>query len=231
MEPDFWHQRWQRGETGWHQSEPNFHLREHWPRLEVRPGERVFVPLCGKTLDMLWLAGEGYRVVGVEVSPVAVVSFFRENGLKPKVTERSSFQRFRVDELEILCGDFFDLVSKDLEGVTATFDRASLIALPPGMRPVYARHLQKILPAPGRILLITLDYDQTEMEGPPFSVTELEVRRLLGEGFDVRPLADLDIWSENPGFQERGLSRLRERVYALDARPRQGHPEETESAF
>ena len=218
MDPDFWHQRWQRGETGWHQDEINLHLQEHWPRLGVAPNEQVFVPLCGKSLDLLWLAGQGHPVLGVEISPVGVEAFFAENGLEPQVTDASPFRRYRVDELTVLCGDFFALTPDHLQGVTAVFDRASLIALPPELRPRYAEHLQGLLRPETRILLVTLDYDQAEMAGPPFSVSEGEVRRLLGGRFDIRRLAELDVWAENPRFQQRGLSRLLERVYALHPR-------------
>jgi thiopurine S-methyltransferase len=215
MTPNFWHQRWQRGEIGWHQNEINLHLQEHWSGLGAKPGERVFVPLCGKTLDLLWLAGEGHHVLGVEISPIAVESLFEENGLAPEVTDEPPFRRYQVDELTVLCGDFFDLTPAHLEGVSTVYDRASLIALPPDMRPRYAEHLLGLLRPQARILLITLDYDQAEMAGPPFSLSEGEVRHLLGGRFDIRRLAELDVWAENPRFQQRGLSRLSELVFGL----------------
>ncbi len=140
----------------------------------------MFVPLCGKSLDLLWLAGQGHPVLGVEISPVGVESFFQENGLKPQVTDAPPFRRYQVDELTVLCGDFFALTPGHLQGVTAVFDRASLIALPPELRPRYAEHLQGLLRPETRILLVTLDYDQAEMAGPPFSVGEDEVRKTPG---------------------------------------------------
>ena len=218
MTPSFWHQRWQRGETGWHQDEVNLHLQQHWPRLGAQPGECVFVPLCGKTLDLLWLAGQGLRVLGVEISPIAVESFFEQNGLNPDVVDEPPFRRYRVDELDLLCGDFFDLTPDHVAGVTAVFDRASLIALPPDTRPRYAAHLQRLMTPSTRILLVTLDYDQSEMAGPPFSVSEAEVRVLLGRRFDIRRVAEQDVWAENPRFRQRGLSRLLELVFELHPR-------------
>jgi thiopurine S-methyltransferase len=218
MQPEFWHERWRRGEIGWHQQEINLHLQEHWPPPETTRDTRIFVPLCGKTLDLLWLAGEGHRVLGVEISPIAVAAFFSENGLDPTVTDEPPFRRYRVDEIEILCGDFFDLAPEQLSGVGAVFDRASLIALPPKMRPRYARHLQGLLAPETRILLVTLDYEQSEMDGPPFSVTEAEVRALLGERFEISKLDELDVWAENPRFRQRGVTGLVEQVYGL--RPR-----------
>jgi thiopurine S-methyltransferase len=217
VNPDFWHERWCRGEIGWHASETNVHLQEHWPRLGVAPGEPVFVPLCGKSLDLLWLAGQGHHVLGVEISGLAVDAFFSENALSAKITEEPPFLCYRAAELEILCGDFFDLTGTQLGGVTALFDRASLIAMPPESRLRYGAHLQGLLPPEARGLLITLEYDQEEMSGPPFSVEEGEVRALLGGRFDIRRLARVDVLAENQRFRERGLTRLVEQVYALES--------------
>jgi thiopurine S-methyltransferase len=215
MNPDFWHERWRRGEIGWHRNEINVHLQEHWPRLAVRPGERVFVPLCGKSLDLLWLAGEGHRVLGVEISTLAVDTFFDENALSPEILDEPPFRRYRAAEIEILCGDFFDLAQVHLDGVTAVLDRASLVAMPPAMRSQYAEHLQGLLPDGAVSLLIAFDYDQSQMEGPPFSVQGVEVRRLFGARFDIEPVARVDVLAENEQLRQRGLSTLAEQVYVL----------------
>jgi thiopurine S-methyltransferase len=215
MNPDFWHERWRQGETGWHETEINVHLSEHWPRLGVNAGERVFVPLCGKSSDLLWLAGEGHRVLGVEISRLAVEAFFTENALHTSISEEPPFLRYRAAELEILCGDFFDLTKAHLAGVRGVYDRASLVALPPEMRPGYAEHLQALLGADVKVLLITFDYDQSEMSGPPFSVTENEVRELFGDRFDMEPVARKDVLAENDQFRQQGLSHLLEQVYVL----------------
>lgn len=168
MDPSFWHHRWQENRIGFHQNQINFHLERFWPQLNVPSGERVFVPLCGKSLDMLWLASQGYRVFGVELSPIAVSDFFRENGLTPKVEKSGAFERYRYGEIEILCGDFFNLETSHLKDVRGVYDRASLIALPSEMRFEYAGHLRRILPGRPPILLITLDYPKEARQGPPF---------------------------------------------------------------
>jgi thiopurine S-methyltransferase len=218
MQPEFWYERWQRGEIGWHLKEVNAHLEQHWHRLGTPAGAQVLVPLCGKTRDLLWLGAQGYRVLGVELSPIAVEAFFAENGLSPQVSAEGPFRRYQVDEIAILCGDFFHLSAAGVGGVSAVYDRASLIALPPALRGRYAEHLTAIAPAGTEGLLITLEYPQAEMDGPPFSVAEPEVTALFGRAFALSRLDDLDVLAENPRFRERGLSRLREKVYHLRRR-------------
>ncbi|AGA89687.1 thiopurine S-methyltransferase, Se/Te detoxification family [Thioflavicoccus mobilis 8321] len=217
MQPDFWHARWQRGETGWHEEQINVHLQQLWPRLGLAAETRVFVPLCGKSRDLLWLAGRGHRVLGVELSEIAVQAFFDEQGLRPKIDDEPPFRRYAVDEMTLLCGDFFDLRPEHLAGISAFYDRASLIALPPALRGRYATHLKTLLPATTG-LLITLDYDQTKMAGPPFSVQPGEVERLFGDRFTLTAMADLDLIGESPKFRQRGLTTLREHVWRLDPR-------------
>ncbi|MBK1719512.1 thiopurine S-methyltransferase [Thiocystis violacea] len=218
METQFWLDRWQRREIGWHLDEINAHLQEHWPRLGLERETQVFVPLCGKTLDLIWLVSQGHRVVGVEISETAVEAFFAEQGLSPRITETPPFRRYQMDELTLLCGDFFDLEPAHLEGVGGIFDRASLIALPPPMRDRYARHLRRLFPSPIDSLLITLDYDQEQMSGPPFSVQPDEVGRLFEDRYRIEALANFDALDDSPNFRRRGLTRLRERVYWLKPR-------------
>jgi thiopurine S-methyltransferase len=218
MTPEFWLDRWQRGDIGWHLTEINLHLQAFWPRLGLAPETLVFVPLCGKTLDLLWLMSRGHRVLGVEISEQAVKELFAEHGLVPRVTDAPPFRLYQVDELRILAGDYFALTPRHLEGVGAVFDRASLIALPPEMRPEYAAHFKTIVPHSAASLLITLDYDQTEMTGPPFAVGRDEVERLLADRYEIQALADFDIIEESPGFRRRGLTALSEQVWHLAPR-------------
>ena len=219
MNPDFWHERWQRNEIGFHQHEINSHLQDFWGQLAVPAGGLVFVPLCGKSRDLLWLRARGYRVLGVELSPIAVRDFFVENALTPQVTRQGAYERHEADGLAILCGDFFDLTPELLQGVGGVYDRASLIALPPELRTRYAGHSAAILPAVAGILLVTMEYPQNEMSGPPFAVREEEVRRLYANRYTVGNLFSKDILAENPRFRERGLSALAEKVYRLAPRP------------
>ena len=215
MKTDFWLERWERQEIGFHQDEFNPHLLQHWKELSLAPGATVFVPLCGKSRDMLWLRQQGYAVRGVEISRIAAQAFFAENGYVPRRIAGDGFEHYEGDDIHILCGDFFDLSTDDLKGVSAVYDRASLVALPPEMRERYANHLMKILPAGTKMLLLTFDYPQSEMSGPPFAVSTGEVESLYGDRATVRLLAQHDTLPQNPRFQQRGLSRLQESVFLM----------------
>lgn len=218
MEKGFWLERWERTEIGFHQNEVNPSLKRFWKELNVAPGSEVFVPLCGKSLDMVWLREQGSYVLGVELSPVAVKDFFHEQALAYEHASSGAFDNYLAEGYCLACGDFFDLSENDLAQVAGVYDRASLVALPPGMRERYARHLVGILPAGTRILLVALDYPQDQMSGPPFAVTEAEVRALYGAYADIRLLASEDVLDENPRFRQRGLSRLVENVFVLTLR-------------
>jgi len=215
MEKSFWHARWQANEIGFHQAEINAHLQNYWPTLHVEQGGCVFVPLCGKSRDMLWLAGQGQRVLGVELSPIAVADFFEENALTFSAQADTRFVRRQADEITLLEGDFFDLTAADTQGLTAVYDRASLIALPPSMRKRYAQQMVALLPSGVPVLLIALDYPPQEMDGPPFAVSAAEVAALFATDFHIEPLGGQDILMDNPRFQARGLTRLYEQVFRL----------------
>ena len=218
MELSFWHDRWERTEIGFHQQEINVHLQQFWNRLGLRPGQPVFVPLCGKSRDLLWLAGEGYPVIGVEISPIAVEAFFQENGLHPHRWREGAFEIWEQDEVRILLGNFFALEPQHLAMIAGVYDRASLIALPPTMRERYARHLDAILPSGKRTLLMTLEYDQTVLTGPPFAVGEAEVRTLYEATHEIELLHTRDALSDESRWRDRGLTWLLERVYRLTHR-------------
>ena len=213
MEPKFWRERWARNQIGFHLPEVNPYLQRHWPPLAE--GAKVLVPLCGKSLDLMWLASQGLRVVGVELSEQAVEAFFSEQNLTPRITERGMFKVYQADSIEIWCGDFFALGAEVLADCTAFYDRAALIALPPLMRAQYADHLNTWLPSGCQGLLITLDYEQVQKAGPPFAVTDEEVQLLIGERWALQVLQEQDILGESWKFVQDGVTRLEERVYQL----------------
>ena len=218
MNKEFWLERWERAEIGFHQNDVNPYLLRYWKELQPAPGGEVFVPLCGKSLDMLWLRQQGCKVLGVELSPIAVRDFFAENGMALAHSRSGQFDCCEADGIRILCGDFFDLRKEDMAKVSAVYDRASLIALPPEMRERYARHLADILPPGTQILLVTVDYPQAEMQGPPFAVSVSEVEALYGKCAGIRLLAGEDVLEQNPRFRQRGVSRMQENIFLLTVR-------------
>jgi len=215
MEPTFWQERWARNQIGFHLPEVNPYLQRHWPQLALAEGSKVLVPLCGKSLDLMWLASHGLRVMGVELSEQAVEAFFSEQNLVPRVTRRGAFTVYQADLIEVWCGDFFALDAEALVGCAALYDRAALIALPPLMRAQYAEHLSRLLPSGCQGLLITLDYDQTQKAGPPFAVTDEEVKVLFGSDWTLKVLQEQDVLQESWKFVQEGVTQLDERVYRL----------------
>ena len=218
MDPDFWHARWQEGRIGFHQERPTPLMLEHWPTLGLAPGMKVFVPLCGKSNDMAWLASQGLRVLGVELSSRAVEAFFDEHGLQPGVQATRYGTHYAAGGIEIICGDAFGLDAGVLGDCDAVFDRAAIIALPRALRERYVQELYARLPARCRGLLITLEYPQHEKDGPPFSVDADEVRELYARDWDVRMLDRRDILAEQPGFVAEGVTSLHTAAYRLDRR-------------
>jgi thiopurine S-methyltransferase len=215
MQAEFWLQRWREGRTGFHHERPMPLLLEHWPSLALPKGSRVLVPLCGKTLDMPWLAAQGHRVLGVELSPLAVAQFFAEHGLVPERHASPMGVRHVAGDIEIIQGDVFGLDDATLAGCDAVYDRAAVIALPAPMRERYAREVYARLPTGCRGLMITLEYPQAEMDGPPFSVDGGQVEALFEADWSIGLLERRDILAAQPKFQEAGVSSLHTSVYRL----------------
>jgi thiopurine S-methyltransferase len=215
MQADFWHQRWASNQIGFHQPQASPYLSRFWPDLKLAPQSRVLVPLCGKSLDLRWLVEQGYRVLGVELSEKAIEAFFSEQQMSASISQRGAFKVYAGEGIELWCGDIFALRAEDVAGCTALYDRAALIALPPVMRERYVAHLGSVLPAQCRGLLITLDYDQSKIDGPPFAVADAEVRRLLSPRWGIETLQIAEV--ERSAKQlERGVERMEERVYRLE---------------
>jgi thiopurine S-methyltransferase len=214
MDPSFWHARWQANDIGFHQPEYHALLQTYWPRLALPAGSAVFVPLCGKSLDMVWLAERGHRVIGAELSELAIDAFFAERALQPEVREVGSFKVKSAGPYEMWCGDIFDLPAEAVEKAAAVYDRAALIALPAELQSRYARTLKALLPT-APVLLITLDYDQSQMQGPPFSTPGRQVLDLFAGGYECAELECRDVLAGHPHFVQRGLSALSESAWLL----------------
>ena len=213
MNRDFWLSRWNENQIGFHRKGINPLLERFWPHLE-RKAAKTLVPLCGKSEDLRWLAEQGHDVVGVELSLVAAKAFAAEQDVVFTETHEPPFTVLRGSKITYYVGDFFEF-SREREGVFPLFyDRAALIALPPEMRPTYVSNLTSLTEPRAEGLLITLEYDPSQMHGPPFAVPEGEVHRLFST-FDCRKLLESDCLDDEPRFKARGLTSLKEVVYHL----------------
>lgn len=218
MQAEYWLQRWRDQQTGFHKDQPMPLLQCHWSTLSLATDSRVLVPLAGKSLDMLWLAAQGHRVLGVELSPLAIQQFLAEHALHAETRISPQGTHHIADRIELICGDVFTLDDATLDTCDAIYDRAAMVALPPAMRQHYARQVYGRLPARCRGLMITLEYPQQEMDGPPFSVDDQEVHRLLDGNWSIDSLELRDIFAEEPRFAQRGVTAFHTAAYRLQHR-------------
>ncbi len=213
-DPEFWHNKWASNQIGFHLEDVNPLLPQCWHRTNPKRDDTVLVPLCGKSEDLVWLATKHDEVTGVELSQIAVRSFFAEHFYTPMVTPISGMHElYQFDELSIYTGDFF---TAPVSQADIVYDRAALVALPQEMRLEYASRLKQLLNPGGRILLVTLNYAQQEMAGPPFSVPVNEVEQLFS-GYKVTCLNVDEADESHPKIAKQGLSRFSEEVYLIEA--------------
>ena len=187
MEASFWHQKWVRGEIGFHQKDINPFLLKHLEKLNIPKGSRIFLPLCGKTRDFLFLLESGYQVIGAELSELANKELFKELCLNPEITPVGELIRYSAQDIDVLVGDIFDVTAEYLGHKSAIYDRAALVALPVEIRARYTSHLMNITKLAPQ-LLITFEYDQKLMDGPPFSLTESEIKHHYGSKYELKVL-------------------------------------------
>ena len=215
MQPQFWHDRWQTGQIGFHLPTAHPFLSKYWRSPPIATAGRVLVPLCGKSLDLLWLRDAGYPVVGVELSTIAVEAFCMENGVPARRRELDGFDSYESPNLQLLRGDFFATTPELLGPISTVYDRAALISWAPELRGSYVAHLAELI-APGiPILLITMEYPQEQMSGPPFSVMRNDLETLCSSQFAIEELERQDVLTNEPRLQARGLTRLFEVCYRL----------------
>ena len=180
-----WLQLWQNDEIDFHQKSVNLLLTQFWPKLEFNTTSRVFVPLCGKSLDMLWLAQQGYQVLGIELSSIAVSDFFLEIGLQPIKTHTKHFTLWQHGNISILCGDYFKLSKKDLGHIDTVYDRAALTALPEDLRKSYVAHLTRIISHRSKVFLLTIeDAGEGETLKQALGIGD-EIKSLYTENFEI----------------------------------------------
>jgi thiopurine S-methyltransferase len=209
MDVNFWHQKWALNEIAFHQSEANPLLLKYFNALALAQGSRVFLPLCGKTLDISWLLANGYRVVGAELSKIAIEQLFAQLAVEPEISRVGELEHYRAKNIDLFVGDLFDLSGTMLGPVDAIYDRAALVALPEAMRSRYTAHLTEMTSKAPQ-LLVCYEYDQSAMEGPPFSVSNEEVKRHYDHRYDLALLTSTDV----PGGL-KGKCAAKENVWLL----------------
>ncbi|MFN8576912.1 MAG: thiopurine S-methyltransferase [Candidatus Sericytochromatia bacterium] len=212
MDSNFWLERWNKNEIGFHRNEANPILVKFFNQLSLKDKDRIFIPLCGKTLDISWLISNGFKVVGVELSEIAIQQLFSDINIKPNISEIKNFKHYSSENIDIYVGDFFNMTKEILGNVDAIYDRACIIALPEEMRNNYAKHLVNISNNTNQ-LLITFDYNQNERQGPPFSVSEEEVNRHYKDSYNINLLESSDI-SESM----KSNTTIKENVWLLTKR-------------
>lgn len=216
MDHDFWHQKWKNNEIGFHREEINEFLQKYYPLDQLSSTPKVFVPLCGKSIDMLWLNQRGAHVVGCELSLLACQQFFAENNLSVDTYESDEFVQLKHNSIELLSGDFFKLGFSELGNIDFCYDRAALVALPPELRIQYAQKMAELLPTGALYLLITYKYGENSKIGPPFSVDSNEVINLFGDKFTV---TFLEQQAEDPNIlpalAKQGITQIISQVYIL----------------
>jgi thiopurine S-methyltransferase len=215
VQPDFWLNRWATAQIGFHQAAVDRHLKAYWPRLMAPARSKVFVPLCGKSLDLMWLRTSGHAVTGVELSPVALESFVMEQGIPARRRVLKGFDVYEADGFALFCGDYFKLTPALLGSVSAVYDRASLISWTPAARESYVKHLTSLTSPGTQTLLIAVEFPQEQMSGPPFPVTRDTIENLYADHHSIEELGRHEILELEPRLKARGLTELREVCYRV----------------
>ena len=209
MEANFWKQKWEKNEIAFHESKANPLLLKYFKELSSARGSRIFIPLCGKTLDIGWLLSNGYCVAGAELSEIAVQQLFMDLVIEPKISVVDHVHHYSAENIDIFVGDIFNVTGEMLGSIDAIYDRAALVALPEEMRNRYSAHLMKITGKAPQ-LLICYEYDQSLTDGPPFSISDAEVRRQYDRDYDLALIESADV---SGGL--RGKFPAKEKVWLL----------------
>ena len=187
MQHEFWHQKWQKNEIGFHLNQPHPLLVKYMGCLNISPNSRIFIPLCGKSLDIHWLLGQGYHVVGVDLSPIAIQDLISTLGLSFTEMQSGNLSHFHHPQIDLFVGDFFELNIEQLGQIDAIYDRAALVALPEQMRSQYVQHLIQI-GGDASQLLISFEYDQSMLAGPPFSISTQQLQVYYSSEYAIQLL-------------------------------------------
>lgn len=213
MKNEFWLDKWKLNDIGFHEQTVNADLMEFLPTLTLNAGDTVFVPLCGKSKDMVWLAEQGFQVIGAELSDIACHDFFAELNVTPDISKHDKYVKYQFRNITIYCGDIFALTTKELPTIDAVYDCKALIALPEEVRKQYVHHLLTTLGDQIKILLLTRE-SHSPVKPPPYPVTEEEVMQLY-HGHHVVQLTCRVFDEIPPRLKERGYQDMKECVYLI----------------
>jgi thiopurine S-methyltransferase len=212
-----WARYWSENRLGFHEGQVNQYLQRYLRQFDCNPGDRIFMPLCGKAVDILWLSKQGFHVVGVEISEIAVEAFFSESGLEYTLQREAAFKVYRAANITLYCGDFMDLEPQHSVDCKLVYDRASIVAIEPFNRASYVEQLLGIIDAGIPMLTIVLDYDQSKLAGPPFALSVAELKALYESRYQVIELEVSEQIDERERWREAGLTSLREIALKLES--------------
>lgn len=212
-----WARYWVENRLGFHEGQVNQYLQRYFQQFACKPGERIFMPLCGKAMDIFWLSRQGFHVVGVEISDIAIEAFFSESGLEYTLQREPRFKIYRAPNITLYCGDFMDLEPRHCADCVLVYDRASIVAIEPFNRISYVEQLLRIVSAGIPMLTIVLDYDQSKLQGPPFSLSVAELQALYESSYRVIELEVSEQIDERERWRKSGLTSLREIALKLES--------------
>ena len=210
-----WLARWQNGHIGWHRKEVNWRLKKYLPQLDLKPGDEVLLPLAGKSVDILYLSQQGFKVIAIELSQIAVEAFFSENGLKPTIRVCGQFTLYQTSNIRFYLGDIFDITAQMVQNTAAIYDRAALIALDKPKRKAYIDMLVRVVPKSTKWLLLILDYPQQQKSPPPFAVSDEEVSMLFAHRHQIKILHCVDDLVNDKKFLAAGVDFLYKITYLI----------------
>lgn len=210
MEKKFWHDRWRENDIAFHLDQPNPKLVDNFKKLSIKENSCIFVPLCGKTLDISWLLSNGYKVAGIELSETAIIELFKTLAIEPIIKSAQNLKHYSANNIDIFVGDFFDLSKDKIPHIHAIYDRGAYVALPESLRTNYCKHIVKLTNKAPQ-LLVTYEYDQTLMKGPPFSINHQNLMNNYAEVYEIA-----NISSENVEGGLKGKCIAKETVWILN---------------
>ncbi len=213
-----WHSHWTRKSPGFHEGQVNRYLEQFLDLYSIEPGDTIFMPLCGKSVDIYWLSQHDYKVVGVELSEVAILAFFEESNLDFVSSRQAAFTVYKAHNITLYQGDFMHLQAQDLSDCKLVYDRASIVAIESFNRQTYKQKMLQIIPQGTPMLVITLEYDQDIIQGPPFSVPLNEIISLYSPPYSVEILQKNELIDERPKWREQGLLSFTESAYRLSVK-------------